>query len=176
MEELSVNNKKVDFIRILQNPSKNTVENCKNVLKELDVDCFNESQWIKFENKFSVENFSGLEGAVLEQIILILSVFNTQGGVASEYMHKINLIPRSEMLRIYYKYIPLRQLSYITNTFYFVSTWLYENDYISELELNRALCYSVDGEMQSSVLGGVNRIIIQEEIKKYVKESWSQLI
>lgn len=176
MVELSGNNEKINFIRILQNPSKQVSGNCKDVLDEYDVDYLNELQWIKFENKFSVEFFSGLEGSVLEQVIYILSVLNSQGGIASEYMNKIELMPRNEVLRLYYKYMPIRQISYVTDVFYIVSSWLYENNYISELELNRTLNYRLRNEMKISILGDFNRIIIQEEIKKYVKESWNQLI
>lgn len=176
MEELSGNNEKLNFIRILQNPSKQVSGNCKDILDDFGVDYLNELQWIKFENKFSVECFSGLEGSVLEQVILILSVFNTQGGIASEYMNRIELMPRNEVLRLYYKYMPIREVSYVADVFSIVSSWLYDNNYISELELNRMLHYKLNNELNLSDLGDFNRIIIQEEMKKYVKESWKQIM
>lgn len=172
MEELIENNK--NFIRILQNPSKHVDESCKNNLAEHGVDFLNERQWIQFENKFNLDNFSGFEGPILQEMVMLLSIVNSQGGIASEYMEKIKLMSRNEVLRIYFKYLPFRQTTYLKNTYYIVSSWLYENSYMSELEFNRILSYKLDNKVETPSLAEFNRIIIQEEIFKYVKESRGQ--
>lgn len=173
MEERIGKNKDIDFIRIIQNPSHNVIDSCKLIMKRFDVDCSDENEWIEFENKFSVQNFSGLNGNFLRELVFILSVMNTQGGVASNYMNEIKCVPRYQILRMYYKYIALRNISYYGDTFYIVSMWLYENFYISELELNRLLCYSLKNDQVVSVLSDFNRVLIQEDIANYVEEYWS---
>ena len=166
-------NNSVLFSKILQNPSQQVSESCKLKMKGFDVDILNEIQWIEFENKFSVDNFSGLEGLVLKEFVNILSVMNTQGGLASHYMNEIKIVPRSEIMRMYYKYVPLRDLSYSSNTFSLVSNWLFHNEYISELEMNRLLSYSLERVQEISPMSDFNRILIQEEIANYVEEYWS---
>lgn len=176
MEERIGKSKNIDFIRIVQNPSLNVIESCKTIMKRFDVDYSDQNEWIEFENKFSLKNFSGLEGRILREFVFILSVMNTQGGIASNYMNDIRRVPRYQILRMYYKYIALRQVSYSEDTFYIVSSWLYENSYISELELNRLLCYSMKYKVETPLLSDFNRTLIQEDIAIYVEEYWNESI
>ena len=166
-------NNSVLFSKILQNPSQHVTDSCKLKMKGFNIDKSNEIQWIEFEDKFSVANFSGLEGLALKEFVNILSVMNTQGGLASNYMNEIKMVPRSEVMRAYYKYVPLRDLSYSSNTFDLVSNWLFQNEYISELEINRLLSYSLERVQEISPMSDFNRVLIQEEIASYVEEYWS---
>lgn len=174
MENSIEENENVIFINVIQNPSKHISNNSMLLLRQQNIKFESEEDWIKYENKFSVENFSGLKGLELNELVIFLSVINCQGGVASDFASALKLTDRKDILRIYYKYIPYRKISYISNVFNIVSSWLYDNKYISELELNRLLSYLSTSRVKTPLLDDFNHTLIKEDIFNYVKACWKE--
>ncbi len=158
------------FIDFLQNPINHVVGDFRAGLSGFNIDPHDQIRWIEFEDRFSIENISGYDGKTLHQIALILSVVNMQGGVASNYVSQINLMPKEQVLSLYYKYLAERKISYTKNIFELSCRWLKENKYICELELNRLLVYKVKSTHEFPILEAFNHKIIQEDILSYVQK------
>lgn len=173
MPRLNTKAYNLDLIQIIQNPSSHLVVKYQPRLLEIKVDYKNIQRWIAFENQFSVENISGLTGRNLHQLVCLLCVMNLQAGVATRFMDKVGDIPRNKLLSLYYKYESIRKKILNKNVFEIMATWLYENSFISELELVRLLGYKQRAKDIPSV-DDINHKLMEKEIPKYVEAYWSK--
>ncbi len=163
-----------DLIRIIQNPENNLVAKYKPRLSEMKVDYRNIQHWIEFENQYSVNNISGLTGKNLHQMVSLLCILNLQAGVATRFMDKIEEIPRNKILSLYYRYESIREKLLNKSVFEVMSSWLYENSFIAELELARLRGYKQAIKNIQSV-DSINHKVMEKEIPKYVEAYWSKI-
>ncbi len=173
MPRLNTKAYNLELIQIIQNPSDNLVVKYQPRLLEIKVDYKNIQRWIAFENQFSVENISGLTGKHLHQLVCLLCVMNLQAGIATRFMDKVGDVPRKKLLSLYYKYEPMRKKILNKNIFEIMATWLYQNTFISELELVRLLGYKQRAKDIPPV-DDINQKLMEKEMPKYVKAYWSK--
>ena len=170
-----VEKENLNLINMLQNPSLHYVGDQTILLSTHNVDAKNEVKWIAFEDKFSIENFSGLAGKGLHEIVIAMTIINMQAGITSGYLDKLIKIPKDKMTRLYYKFQKERKKSYSKNIFNIVCYWLKEKSYISELELNRLLNYNVEHLKESLPLDDFNHELFQSELRPYAQEYWNDI-
>ncbi len=173
MPRLNTRAYNLDLIHIIQNPSNHLVVKYQPRLLEIKVDYKNIQRWIAFENQFSVENISGLTGKNLHRLVCLLCVMNLQAGVATRFMDKVGDIPRNKLLSLYYKYESIRKKILNKNVFEIMATWLYQNSFISELELVRLLGYK-ERTKDIPQVDNINQKLMEKEIPKYVEAYWSK--
>ncbi|MGL4735124.1 MAG: hypothetical protein ACRCWB_08590 [Enterovibrio sp.] len=160
--------KNLNLINVLQNPSQHYIGDRLHLISNCGVNADNEEQWIAFENKFSVDNFSGFTGKQLFEIVSVMTVVNMQAGIASSYAENLLILSKERLIQIYFKYFPERKVVYGKETRAIVCYWLHENNYISELELNRLLYYKQAKEYKNKPLDDFNHTLLKEDIAQYV--------
>lgn len=173
MQRLNSKINRLNVIQILQNPVDHIVVKYQSNLSADKVDFRNMDSWIAYENQFSIEYLSGLTGKDLYQLVCLLCILNLQAGVATRFMDKVKNIPRNKILSFYYKYEPIRKTIQNKNVYEVMSIWLYENKYISQLELMRLLGYKQTVQ-DTPTVDSMNHQLMEKEIPKYVEAYWSK--
>lgn len=168
MEENESQKRLIDF---LQNPSKHFLGDLDKLYQSHRIGVETEDKWISFEDKYSIENYSGLTGKGVYELALALSVINMQAGVNSRYIDRLEKIPKDKLIRIYYRHLKERQNSYSKNVFSIVCHWMKNNSYISELELNRLLRYETVENFEEP-LDDINHEILKNELMSYAENYW----
>ncbi len=158
---MDIERKKI--IRNLQNPKEHVVGKYKENLRDHLIDSYDLNAWVTFEDRFSITNHTCLDGAILYEITSLLTVINGQAGIASPFINKINFISRKKVLSLYSKYVEQRERPISKHAFKTVASWLFRENYISELEFQRLVCYDFDVSQYGKKLSDFNHKLLKRK-------------
>ncbi len=167
---MDIERKKI--IRNLQNPKDHVIGRYKENLRDHLIDSYDINAWVTFEDRFSIENHTNLDGSILYEVASLLAVINCQAGIASPLLSRIGFISRKKILSLYSKYVDQRTITINKNSLKTSASWLYRERYISELEFQRLVCYDFDATQYNKKLSDFNHQLLKNEISRYVETGW----